>query len=51
MTQNEIRLINLIAEHPDKAEAFEKAIKVIIEILEQPQSCEGPFPVSPAEFF
>lgn len=51
MTENEIRLINLIANHPDQVEAFEKAIKIIIEVLERPQSCEEQWPASAAEFF
>ena len=40
MTEQEITLINLIRNHPNPEEAYEKALDIILEVLMQPEPCE-----------
>ena len=49
MTANELKLIDLIRNHPDAEKAFDIALKIIIEHLEQAQSSEEPSPVCSRE--
>ena len=41
MTENELKLIELIREHDNPEEAIITAISIITSFLEQPQSFEG----------
>ena len=46
MTENEIKLINLIRENDNPDEAIVTAVNIILSFLEQQRSFEGQVPAS-----
>lgn len=49
MTENEIKLINIIREQDNPVQAMMVAINVIVSYLMQRESYSKPFPVAPRE--